>query len=87
MLQDDVLTAKLARMNENITPPEGAGDSSDVTPPDEDTPAVEEPAVDEPQQDGEESTVETFAALDTPTVDVGGNSGDTSVVSQNDWFA
>ena len=80
MLQDDVLTAKLARMNENITPPEGAGDSSDVTPPDEDTPAVEEPAVDEPQQDGEESTVETFAALDTLTVDVGGNSGDTSVV-------
>lgn len=79
LLQDDALTAKLARMNEDITPSEGAEDPSDVTPPVEETPAVEEPAVDEPQQDGEESAVETFAALDTPTVDVGGNSGDMSV--------
>lgn len=78
LLQDDVLTAKLARMNENITPSEGAGDSSDVTPPEEDTPAVEEPVVDEPQQDGEESAVETFAALDAPVIDAGGNSEDTS---------
>lgn len=79
LLQDDVLTAKLARMNEDITPSEGAEDPSDVTPPAEETPAVEEPSADEPQQDGEESAVEAFAALDTPTVDVGGNSGDTSV--------
>ena len=87
LLQDDVLTAKLARMNEDIIPSEGAEDPSDVTPPAEETPAVEYPSADKPQQDGEESAVETFAALDTPTVDVGGNSGDTSVVSQNDWFA
>lgn len=80
LLQDDVLTAKLARMNEDITPSEGAEEPSDVTPPAEETPAVEDPSADEAQQDGEESAVETFTALDTPTVDVGGNSGDTSVV-------
>lgn len=78
LLQDDVLTAKLARMNEDITPSEGAEDPSDVTPPAEETPAVEEPSADEPQQDGEESAVETFAALDAPAIDAGGNSEDTS---------
>ena len=80
LLQDDVLTAKLARMNEDIIPSEGAEEPSDVTPPAEETPAVEDPSADGAQQDGEESAVETFAALDTPTVDVGGNSEDTSVV-------
>lgn len=78
LLQDDVLTAKLARMNEDITPSEGAEEPSDVTPPAEETPTVEEPSADEPQQDGEESAVETFAALDAPAIDAGGNSEDTS---------
>lgn len=80
LLQDDVLTAKLARMNEDITPSEGAEEPSDVTPPAEETPAVEEPSAGESQQDGEESAVETFAALDAPAIDAGGNSEDTSVV-------
>ena len=78
LLQDDVLTAKLARMNEDITPSEGAEEPSDVTPPAEETPTVEDPSADEPQQDGEESAVETFAALDAPAIDAGGNSEDTS---------
>lgn len=79
LLQDDVLTAKLARMNEDITPSEGAENPSDVTPPAEEIPAVEEPSADEPQQDGEESAVETFAALDAPAIDAGGNSENMSV--------
>lgn len=78
LLQDDVLTAKLARMNEDITPSEGAEEPSDVIPPAEETPTVEDPSADEPQQDGEESAVETFAALDAPAIDAGGNSEDTS---------
>ena len=78
LLQDDVLTAKLARMNEDITPSEGAEEPSDVTPPAEETPTDEEPSAGEPQQDGEESAVETFAALDAPAIDAGGNSEDTS---------
>lgn len=79
LLQDDVLTAKLARMDEDITPSEDAADPSDLTPPSEETPTVEESVVDESQQDDEEPAAEVFAALDTPSIDVDGSSGDTAI--------